>query len=98
VDRGPKSTLEVPAKVEAAAAKVPPASRDRCLTPIEVGQHEAGWLIAWIEMDIDQGHRLSRTTRPGTYVPDEWYTYAQLFSDLGSGRARAQKSIQKEER
>src|SRR5262245_35272367 len=60
----PHGTLEVPAKVKAAASKVPPASRDRCLTPIEVGQHEAGWVISWIEMDIDQGHRLSRTQPP----------------------------------
>jgi hypothetical protein len=95
----PHGAPEVPAKVEAAAAKVPPASRDRCLTPIEVGQHEAGWLISWIKMDLNQGGRLLRPPpRPEAYVPDEWFTYAQLFSDLGSGWTRAQKSKQKEGR
>jgi hypothetical protein len=95
----PHEALEVPAKVEAAAAKVPPASRDRCLTPIEVGQHEAGWVISWIEMDLDQGGRLSRTSPPpGYHVPDEWYAYADLFSDLGSGWDRTRKSNQKERR
>src|SRR5262245_18809443 len=99
----PHEALEVPAKVEAAAAKVPPAWRDRGLTPSEVGLHAAGWLISWIEMDIDQGRRISRPKpmwppHPEAYVPDEWYTYAQLFSDLGSGWARAQKSMQKERR
>ena len=93
----PHEALEVPAKVEAAAAKVPPAARDRCLTAIDVGQHEAGWLISWIEMDIDQGGRLSRTSPPsGYHVPDEWRLFAKLFSDLGAGWARAQKAMKKE--
>src|SRR5262249_31004968 len=43
----PHEALEIPAKVEAAAAKVPPAARERRLTSVEVGQHEAGWLISW---------------------------------------------------
>src|SRR5262249_50720482 len=95
----PHGALKVPAKVEAAAAKVPPAARERCLTPIEVGQHEAGWLISWIEMDLNKGGRLLRPPpMPGTHVPLEWFTYAQLFSDLGSGWTRAQKSMQKERR
>jgi hypothetical protein len=97
----PHGALEVPAKVEAAAARMPPQARDKYLNPTEVGQHEAGWLISWIEMDLNQGGRLLRPkppSRPESRVPDEWYTYAQLFSDLGSGWARAQKSMQKEKR
>lgn len=94
-----QGTLEVPPNVEAAAARVPPEARDRYRTPVEVGQHQAGWLISWIEMDLDQGGRLSRTPPPpGYHVPDEWHLFAKLFSDLGSRQARAQKANQKEGR
>src|SRR5262245_11068858 len=94
----PHEALEVPAKVEAAAAKVPPAWRDRCLTPVEIGQHEAGWLISWIKLDLNEGGRLLGPSPKGTHVPLEWFTYAQLFSDLRSGWTRAQKSMQKKGR
>jgi hypothetical protein len=61
------------------------------LTPIGVGNTQAGWLISWIEMDLDQDGRLSRPSpTPKTHVPDEWYAYSQLFYDLGSGWRRAQ--------
>jgi len=93
----PHGELVVPASVEAAAARVPPEARDGYLNPVEVGQHEAGWLISWIEMDLGQGGHLS-SPLPGYHVPDEWYAYADLFSDLGSGWTRAQKSNQTEGR
>ena len=92
----PRGAIEVPAPVEAAAARVPPAARDSSLTPIGVGHTQAGWLISWIEMDLDQGWRLSRSHVPGYHVPDEWYAYSELFYDLGSGWRRAQNSMQKE--
>jgi hypothetical protein len=94
----PQGAIEVPAPVAAAAAKVPPAARDSALTPFGVGHNQAGWLISWIEMDLDQDGRLSRSHRPGYHVPDEWYAYSQLFYDLGSGWRRAQNSMQKEGR
>jgi hypothetical protein len=75
---------------------VPPAARDDSLTPISVGRCQTGYLIAWIEMDLDQDGRLSRSSMPGYHVPDEWYAYSQLFYDLGSGWRRAQNSMQKE--
>jgi len=78
----PHGALEVPAKVKAAAAKVPPASRERSLTPIQVGELEACGVIGWITMNLNQGGRLLRPAPPGTHVPLEWFTYAQLFSDL----------------
>jgi hypothetical protein len=96
----PRGALQVPANVEASAARMPPEARDSFLAPTGVGHTEAGWLISWIEMDLDQGGRLSRPSpapaRDDTYVPDEWYTYAQLFSDLGSGWDRRQKLMGKE--
>ena len=95
----PHGAIEVPAPVEAAAARVPPVARDSCLTPVGVGNTQAGWLIAWIEMDLDQGGRLSRASHvPGTHVPEEWHEYSRLFYDLGSGWRRAQDSKQKERR
>jgi hypothetical protein len=95
----PHGAIEVPAPVAAAAARVPPAARDSSLTPIGVGNSQAGWLISWIEMDLDQDGRLSRASHiPGSHVPDEWYAYSQLFYDLGSGWRRAQNSMQKERR
>ena len=86
----PHGAIEVPAApLEAAAARVPPAARDSALTPIGVGNSQAGWLISWIEMDLDQDGRLSRPSSiPDTHVPDEWYAYSQLFDDLGSGWRR----------
>jgi hypothetical protein len=92
----PHGAIEVPAPVEAAAARVPPAVRDSSLTPIGVGNIQAGLLISWIEMDLDQGFRLSNSHVPGHHVPDEWYAYSDLFYNLGSGWRRAQNSMQKE--
>jgi hypothetical protein len=89
---------EVPASVKDAAARVPPEARDQSLTPSGIGRAEAGRLISWIEMNLNEGGRLSRLPPPRirTYVPEEWYLYSQLFSDLGSGWARRQKLTRKE--
>ena len=98
-------TPEVPASVKGAATRVPLQARDQSMTPAGVGRTEAGGLISWIEMNLDEGRRLSRPviTDPSKldfdprklYVPSEWYLYSQLFSDLGSGWARHQKLMRK---
>ena len=59
----PHGAIEVPAPVEAAAARVPPAARDSSLTPIGVGNSQSGLADILIEMDLDQGGRLSRALR-----------------------------------
>jgi hypothetical protein len=95
-----QGTPEVPASVKATAARMPPEARDGFLTPSGVGHTEAGWLISWIEMDLDQRARLSWRTLPSphlekSYVPDEWWVFAKLFKELGSGWA-GNKSKEKE--
>jgi len=94
---GAPGTPEVPASVKDAAARVPLQARDQSMTPAGVGHHEAGGVITWIEMNLNEGGRLSRSSPiPGYHVPHEWYLYSQLFSDLGSGWARHQKLMRKE--
>ena len=95
---------QVPASVKDAAARMPPQARDQSMTPAGVGHAAAGGLISWIEMNLNEGGRLSRpfVTDPHKfdpskfYVPQEWYLYSQLFSDMGSGWARHQKLMRKE--
>jgi hypothetical protein len=100
---GAPGTPEVPASVKDAAARVPLQARDQSMTPAGVGHTEAGGLISWIEMYLNEGGRLSRPSSipeflklPKTYVPHEWFLYSQLFSDMGSGWARHQKLMRKE--
>ena len=101
---GAPGTPEVPASVKDAAARMPPQARDQSMTPAGVGHAAAGGLISWIEMNLNEGGRLSRpfVTDPHKfdpskfYVPQEWYPYSQLFSDMGSGWARHQKLMRKE--
>jgi hypothetical protein len=103
---GAPGTPEVPATVKDAAARVPLQARDQSMTPAGVGHAEAGGLISWIEMNLNEGGRLSRpfVTDPRKldfdpsklYVPAEWYLYSQLFTDLGSAWERRQKSMRKE--
>jgi TraY domain len=95
----PEVPAEVPASVKDAAARVPLQARDQSMTPAGVGHAEAGGLISWIEMNLNEGGRLSRSSptppeflKPRKYyVPHEWYLYSQLFSDMGSGWARHKK-------
>lgn len=103
---GAPGTPEVPASVKDAAARVPLQARDQSMTPAGVGHAEAGGLISWIEMNLNEGGRLSRpfVTDPRKldfdpsklYVPAEWYLYSQVFTDLGSGWERRQKLMRKE--
>ena len=101
---GAPGTPEVPASVKDAAARVPLQARDQSMTPAGVGHAQAGGLISWIEMNLDEGGRLSRRPPPVPeflkprkfYVPDEWKLYSQLFSEMGSGWARHQKLMRKE--
>jgi TraY domain len=103
---GAPGTPEVPASVKDAAARVPLQARDQSMTPAGVGHAEAGGLISWIEMNVNEGGRLSRKPPPVPeflkpriskfYVPQEWYLYSQLFSELGSGWARHQKLMRRE--
>jgi len=95
---GAAGAPEIPASIKEAVARMLPTLpyRDQFLTPAGVGDDVASHIISWIEHL--EGWRLSPTPDKRFDVPDEWYLYSQLASDLGfSWVRRWQKAMRKEE-
>jgi hypothetical protein len=91
----PRGTPTTPKLVEEASTRLPSKAADAYRDAAGVGETEAGKVIALIESwNIHTGRTLKEVqsvvrTIPGAHFPEEWYTHAQLFSELGSGSERA---------